>query len=157
MAAQTNQRPRNQESPFITELATVLGIPENPAHAEKVLCAVFQIIRERVPPIASSALIAPLPLEVKKLYMAGWNRKFFPKKEFNYDQFIDTLYEFQGTEHFRLFRSRGQVKESVSVIFEVIKRYVSTKQYGVMMSLMPLILRINLSADYIFEGQSYFL
>ena len=157
MTAQANHRSKIQESQFVAELSTVLGLPENPAHAEKVLCAVFQLIRERVPPIASSAIITTLPIEIKKLYMAGWNRKFFPKKDFDYEQFIDSLYDFKGREHYRLFSSKRQVKESVSVIFEVIKRYVSHRQYATMMSLMPLLFRINLSVDYIFEEQSYFL
>ena len=156
MTAQSNHR-KIQESQFVTELAIVLGVPENPVYAEKVLCSVFQLISERVPPIASSALIAPLPIEVKKLYLKGWNRKFLPKKDFDYEQFIDTLYEFKGSEHFRLFRSKTQVKDSVAVIFEVIKRHIPIKQYGIMMSLMPLLLRVNLSVDYLFEGQSYFL
>ena len=142
-----------QSDAFVEELATVLGMPKNPTHAKRILCAFFQTIRARIPPIASSVFMAHLPKDLKRTYMDGWNNRFSPK--FDYDEFIDALYDSKGMEHRRLFSSKTQVETSVYAIFEVIKERLTDNQYSAVMALMPLLLRVNLVTDFIFEGHSY--
>ena len=130
-------------------------MPNNPMHSKRILCGFFQTIRTRITPIASSALMAHLPKDLKRVYMADWNHKFTSK--FDYDEFINALYAICGMEHLRIFNSKVQAEMSVSAIFNVLKEHLTDNQYAAMMSLMPLVLRVNLVTDFVFEGHSYFL
>ena len=124
-------------------------------HTKRILNAFFQTIRVRIPAIASSALIAHLPRELKRLYMTDWDHRFSIK--FDYSEFIDALYDARGMEHLRLFDTKAQAEMTVMSIFAVLKKHQTDTQYNAMISLMPLLLRVNLVTDYAFEGHSYFL
>ena len=140
---------------FIDQFAKVLGMPKNKNHARRILCAFCQTFRVRVPLIASSALVAHLPKEIKQLYKNGWNRKCCP--HFDYDEFINALFEIKGVEHLQIFSSKAEAEKAVSAVFEVLKAFETERQYSVTISFMPLLLRVNLVKDYVFEGYSYFI
>ena len=147
-------RTQQEKCPFIVQLATALGIPENEIYAKRVLSAFCQTIRERIAPISSNILIAHLPVSIQQLYLADWTGKC--SKNFNYVEFINALYTVKGYEHENLFSTKKEVEVSVLVIFDFIKRLLSNNQYSEMMSFMPLSLRMNLITDYSFEEHKGF-
>lgn len=143
----------NEESLFVAALAKAMGMPNNKVYAKNVLEAFFKTIRVRIPTIASSTLIAHLPIEIKGMYRLGWNKKSTQK--FDYDEFITALSQQRNAHYFTIFLTQKDAKKTVTVIFKFIKTHLTDDQYALMMSFMPLLLRINLSPDYLFEGQSY--
>lgn len=143
-----------QQSPFVGKFAKVLGMPDNTLHAKSILSALFQTIRERIPLFASRTLIAYLPHEIKPLYLEEWQNEF--STNFDYKEFINALYRLKGLEHSDVFHSKMEVEAAVSAFFEVLKREIEDHQYEDLMSFMPLMLRVNLMNDYVFEGHSYF-
>lgn len=148
------QNNRIQEADFVVQLAKALEIPNNTVYARRILCSIFQTLRVRITPIASSAIIAHLSKDVKQMYMGGWDNRYLPM--FDYDDFINALYKQKGLEHLTLFNSKQHAERSVAAIFEVMKVQLTDNQYNSMMSLMPVLLRLNLMKDYVFEGHSYF-
>ncbi len=142
-----------QEVPFVPYFATALGMPENNPFAKRILCALFQTIREHLPLYASNALMTYLPRDLKPLFRDHWNQTF--STTFNYDAFINDLHAVKGMEHNHLFYSRKDAEDAVSVFFEVMKARLSNIEYTDLMSLIPFSLRLNLMNDYVFEGHSY--
>ncbi len=149
MGAHTFRHPV-QESIFIARLAMELEIPENSVHTRRLLFAFFKIIRTRITPIASSALIAHLPKEFKRQYLHNMHHEFAIK--FDYDAFIEDLYALNRDA----FRSKDEAERTVSAVFKVLKRYITEAQYGAMISLMPLVLRINLRTEAALEMPNYY-
>ncbi len=143
-----------KESTFVAHSALVLGMPNNTPHARRVLRAFFQTLRERIQLVASSALVAHLPAEIQQMYTNGWDDKSL--KLFDYDEFIDVLFQSKGAAHTSIFISKNEVEAAVSIIFEVIKGYSTEPQYNAMMSFMPLLLRVNLSSSYLLKGKAIF-
>lgn len=143
-----------QQSPFVGQFAKALGMPGNTLRAKSILSALFQTIRERIPLFASRTLIAYLPNEIKPLYLEEWQNEFSTK--FDYKEFINALGKLKGLEHSHVFHSKMEVEAAVSAFFEVLKREIEDHQYEDLMSFMPLMLRVNLMNDYVFEGHSYF-
>lgn len=143
------------EDELVAELSLALNLSKNSQQTKRILCAFFQTIRVRIMPIASSAILAHLSKELKRLYMEGWNHRYSP--QFDYDEFIDALYNTRGMEQYRLFRSKEHVEVTISAVFDLLKKHLTENQYAAMMSLMPLLLRVNLMNNYVLEGNSYFL
>jgi uncharacterized protein (DUF2267 family) len=139
-----------QETVFITRLAVELEMPDNSLHTRRLLFAFFKTIRTRITPIASSAFIAHLPKEFKKEYLHNMHREFAIK--FDYDAFIEDLYALNRD----VFHSKDEAERTVSAVFKVLKRYITEAQYGAMISLMPLVLRINLRTETAFEMPNYY-
>ncbi len=134
------------ESPFIHHFANVLGIPKNTSHAKSILCAFFQTIRAQMPLFASRALLNHLPNEVRTIYKDGWHLEYSPT--FDYDAFINRLYNYKGFEHLNVFCSKNEAETAVSAVFEVIKEESTEEEYEDLMSFMPLLLRVNLMHVY---------
>ena len=145
--------PQIHECFFVNQFASVLGMPMNTLHAKRILCAFFQTFREHIPLFASKSLIAHLPKDVRPFYKEGWQNHFSTK--FDYDTFVDDLYTMKGMDHVKLFRSRREAETAVSAVFEVIRERSTDEEYEDLMSLMPLVLRINLLHDFHFDGHSY--
>jgi uncharacterized protein (DUF2267 family) len=144
---------RIQEMPFVIHFATALDMNQNTLKAKYILNAVFQTLTARIPFFASDALIGHLPKDVQPLFKDNCPHRC--ATDFDYDEFINALYESSHIEHCRLFCSTKEVETAVSTLFEVIKERLTEQQHIDLMLLMPLTLRMNLLNDYVFEGHLY--
>ena len=77
---------------FIKTLAHELGDENDRNYASRVLRAVFQALRNRIPPDESLQLTAQLPMYIKAVYIDGWNIKYnTPGKIHSVQAFIEDV------------------------------------------------------------------
>ena len=145
-----------QGNHFVAQLATELDMPEKNGHALRVLRAVFHTFRTHLSPDVSMHLLSQLPMAVKGIYVDGWQMNAPKHYDFDYEEFIDEVYNApSGNPQLKPFCRKSEVEHSVQAVFKVLKRNLPEGEYMEMMDYMPISLRMYLN-DYILEGQSSF-
>src|SRR5262245_13480502 len=66
-------KPYDEATRFVKNIALRLGTPRDLEHAVRVLKSVFGVLRRRIVPDESLQLISKLPLVLKGIYVDGWN------------------------------------------------------------------------------------
>lgn len=110
---------------FLNETAEELGNPEDRGHAERVTMAVFHTLRDVLTPEESMHLISQLPLYLKAAYAENWKIAKEPKRIRSMEEFLADLREHSGNTAARDFGNDETAQQKVSVLFKMLKRYVS--------------------------------
>jgi uncharacterized protein (DUF2267 family) len=140
---------------FVSQLASELDMPENNAHALRVLKAIFYGIRSRITPASSMHLIHQLPMAVKAIYVDGWDIDRPHMKAFDFDDFIAEVNRSYSKSFHQPISRKAEVEGAVHAVFKVLRKNLTDGEYSEMMTYMPVGLRLHL-VDYLMEGQSYF-
>ncbi|MFN3404994.1 MAG: DUF2267 domain-containing protein [Cytophagaceae bacterium] len=110
---------------FLMEVAVELGMPDDHAHAGRVLAAVLHGLRDVITPQESLHLISQLPLYIQGVYVHGWHIPEKPKRLKTLNDFLMNIKEQARLTAGRDFGDIDNTQKEVEAVFRVIARHVS--------------------------------
>jgi uncharacterized protein (DUF2267 family) len=122
---------------FIKEIALELDVPDDTAHAARVLTAVLHALRDRITTDESLHLIAQLPMYIKAVYVDGWKPSKQLTKLKTLDEFLAEVRSQSARTARRDFQDWEATKNEVEAVFRVIKRHVSQGEINDIISQLP--------------------
>jgi uncharacterized protein (DUF2267 family) len=121
---------------FLKELAVELGYPDDRNRAARVLRSIIHTLRDIITPEENVAFLAQLPMFLKAVYVEGWTLKPAGRIR-NIEQLIDAIRGNDTNTAGRDFSDDEEVEKSVSVIFKVLRRYVSLGEMEDIRAVLP--------------------
>jgi uncharacterized protein (DUF2267 family) len=122
---------------FLHRLAVRLGDEDDMEKAMRILCSVFQILRERLTIEESMQLIAQLPMSLKGLYVDGWSIHSKRRRLKTIEQFASEFVIAGRQSLLGDFYGEEEVLVAIRTVMETLADYVSSEEIEDMIGTMP--------------------
>ncbi|MBI3133973.1 MAG: DUF2267 domain-containing protein [Bacteroidetes bacterium] len=122
---------------FVARLAKELGYPKDKARAGRVLKSVLHAVRDQLTPTESVQLIAQLPMFLKAVYVHNWSLKTVKKKTRKFDDFLMEICVIDGDVSQSDFPTNNDIETAVSVVFMMLRKYLSLGEIEDIKALLP--------------------
>ena len=123
---------------FINEVATELGMADDPDHARRVVRSVLHALRARLPPTDSMHLISQLPMLLKAVYVDGWKlASSMDRTIHTEDDFLFQMAQDDGRAGPKDFPDREDAHKAAVAVLRVIARHVASGEMDDIERAMP--------------------
>ena len=122
---------------FIKETAKHLGYPDDTERTGRVVVSILHALRNHLSPEESVQLIAQLPMSLKAVYVINWKLHEKKKKVSHFEDFIDEIRAIHGTVAVRDFPKDDDVETAISVVFMMLRKYLSLGELEDIKALLP--------------------
>jgi uncharacterized protein (DUF2267 family) len=122
---------------FLNEVADELQMPNEIAHAGRVLTAVLHSLRDMITPQESLHLISQLPIYIQGVYVHGWHMPDKPKRLKVLNDFLLEVKGQAGNTAGKDFGDIENTKKEVESVFRVIKKHISQGELKDVKSQLP--------------------
>ena len=122
---------------FISALAKELGYPKNTDKAGRVLQSILHAVRNQMTVEESVQIIAQLPMFLKAVYVKNWSLKGKPTRVKHFDDFVMEVREISGEVSGSDFPKDDDVETAFSVVFMMLRKYISLGELEDIKALLP--------------------
>lgn len=122
---------------FINELAEGLGYPDDQRRAGRVLKSVLHTLRNHLTTEESVQMISQLPMFLKAAYVDNWSIKTTRKRVKHVDDFYNEVLEMNKQTSAYDFPEVDDVNQAVTVVFFMLKKYVSQGELDDIKAVLP--------------------
>jgi uncharacterized protein (DUF2267 family) len=113
---------------FINDLALLLGRPDDPDHALRVLKSVLHALRKKITVFDTLHIISQLPLILKGIYVDGWELDQPLSEAETIDEFLELIRNFTPNAK-NDFANDEEAKEKIRIVFFALRQYVSEDEF----------------------------
>lgn len=110
---------------FIKDLSLLLGKPDDPDHALRVLRSVLHALRKKITVFESLHIVSQLPLVLKGVYVDGWELDEPLSEAETIDEFLYLVRNFTERSAEVDFGDDEEAKEKIRIVFIALREYVS--------------------------------
>ena len=122
---------------FMKELAKELGYPDDKSKAGRVLKAILHALRNHVSVEESVQLLAQLPMFLKAVYVENWTLRKEPKRVKHLSEFFEEIRKYDGKTANIDFTTDEDMERDISVVFIVLRRYISLGELEDIKAMLP--------------------
>jgi len=122
---------------FMNELAKELGYPDDRSKAGRVLKSVLHALRNHLTIEESVQMLAQLPMFLKAVYVENWSTHKDKKRVKHLEGFYKEIDFLNKRNTVNDFKDEDEIASAVSVIFIVLRRYISLGELEDMKAVLP--------------------
>lgn len=123
---------------FLKDFAQELGYPDDRPRAARVLRSLLHTLRDLMTPEENVELLSQFPMFLKAAYVDGWSLRGSKKPRIRtMDDFIKEVRRRDGSASEHDFETDNDVDKAATVLFLVLRRYVSLGELEDIKAVLP--------------------